>query len=500
MYIKSRCALLALTLALVNVLCAYAQLLPQVTPQTNKPPAPKPAQIVIQTSPDARVYLDDALKGQANAEGRMVIENPKPGDHALRVSLAGKRNHEQKVMVNAGQVTKITAVLADLAGTVVVQTSPGATVFLDGSSRGTTDATGKLSVPDVAAGSHELRISAGGKKDYQQKINVTAGQEARINASLADLAATLVIQTSPGAAVFLDGSSRGATGARGQLAIPGVAAGSHELRITAPGKREYRQSITVPAGQEARIEARLEDAGPPPPGTLRENPKDGLKYVWIPPGSFVMGCPPTDEDCNSFEKPPHPVTISKGFWIGQTEVTVGAYKRFAAATVRQIPAAPDFNSGWANESMPIVTVTWNEAHDYCAWAGGRLPTEAEWEYAARGGSTAPRYGPLDEVAWYGVNSGSQTHPVGEKRANGFGLYDVIGNALEWVNDWYEEKYYRSSPSQDPPGPTSGTKRGLRGGYFALKSKVMRVSNRGGGAPGDRFPGSGIRCGGQVFGP
>jgi len=497
---KSRGALLVLTLALFNLLGARAQLLPQVTPQPKKPPAPKPAQIVIETSPNARVFLDDALKGPANSEGRMVIENPKPGDHVLRVSLAGKRDHEEKVKVLAGQVTKITVVLADLGGTIVVQALPGATVFLDGSSQGTTDASGHLAVPKVAAGSHEVRVSANGKKDYRQKVSVAAGQEARVNATLADLAGTVEAQTSPGATVFLDGASRGVADAQGQLAIPGVAAGSHELRITAPGKKEYRQSITVAAGQEIRIEARLEDAGPPPPGTVRENPKDGLKYVWIPPGNFGMGCPPTDDDCNGFEKPPHPVTISKGFWIGQTEVTVGAYKRFAAATARQMPAAPAFNSGWANEKMPIVTVTWNEARDYCAWAGGRLPTEAEWEYAARGGSAEPRYGPLDEIAWYAVNSGDQTHPVGEKRPNGYGLYDVIGNALEWVNDWYEEKYYRSSPSQDPPGPRSGSKRSLRGGYFGLKPKVMRVSNRGGGEPGGRFPASGIRCGGQVFGP
>ncbi len=516
---RIRCSLLAMTLALVNVLCAYAQLLPQVTSQTNKP-----TQIVIQTSPNARVYLDDALKGQANSEGRMVIENPKPGDHALRVTLAGKRNHEQKVMVVVGQVTRITAVLADLGGTVVVQTSPGAAVFLDGSNRGTTDAAGQLSVRDVAAGPHELRISAGGKKDYRQKVTVSAGQEASVNAPLAGLAGTVEVQTSPGAAVFLDDSSRGTTDARGQFAIPEVAAGSHELRITASGKREYRQNISVPAGQGARIEAHLEDAGPPPPGTVRENPKDGLKYVWIPPGSFQMGCSPGDNECAGDEKPPHQVTITKGFWLGQTEVTVGAYKRFAAATGRQLPPAPTFNRGWANDSLAIVTVTWNEAHEYCTWAGGRLLTEAEWEYAARGGSTAARYGPLAEVAWYDANSGNQTHPVGEKRANGFGLYDVLGNALEWVNDWYDEKYYRSNPAQvlawgnrrnrpendekyyrsnpaqDPAGPTRGTKRVFRGGNFAHKSKFVRVSARDGGAPGDRFLGVGFRCGGEVFAP
>ena len=214
-------------------------------------------------------------------------------------------------------------------------------------------------------------------------------------------------------------------------------------------------------------------------GEVKVNPKDGLKYVWIPPGTFMMGCSPGDSECDDDEKPPHQVTITKGFWMGQTPVTVGAYKRFAAATGRQMPAElrKALNSGWANEAMPIVEVRWDDAQAYCGWAGGRLPTEAEWEYAARGGSTEARYGDLDEIAWYADNSGNQTHEVGQKRANGFGLYDMLGNVWEWVNDWYDQNYYQNSPSQDPTGPASGQLRVLRGGSWFDCPRYVRVSYR-----------------------
>ena len=200
---------LILVLVLVNVLGASAQLLPEVTTPPNEPSSPKPAQIVIQTSPDAQIYLDDVYKGQASPQGRLVIENPKPGDHALRISLAGKQSYEQKVTVVAGQVTKVASVLADPAGTVVVHTSPGAEVVLDGIGWGTTDAKGQLTIHDVPAGSHDLRVRSSGKKEYRQTITVPAGQEANIEAALPDVPGTVLVQTSPAAAVFLDGSSRG---------------------------------------------------------------------------------------------------------------------------------------------------------------------------------------------------------------------------------------------------------------------------------------------------
>jgi Flp pilus assembly protein TadD len=183
--------------------------------------------------------------------------------------------------------------------------------------------------------------------------------------------------------------------------------------------------------------------------------------------------------------------------MGKTEVTVAAYRTFTVGTGAQMPTAPNFNVGWGNQDIPIVNVSWDDATAFCGWAGGRLPTEAEWEYAARAGSTEARYGALDEVAWYNANSGGQTHEVAQKRANGFGLYDMLGNVWEWVNDWYDQNYYQRSPSQDPIGPTSGGLRVLRGGSWQGNPGDVRVSSRDWGASFAGGVGDGFRCVGEV---
>jgi formylglycine-generating enzyme required for sulfatase activity len=236
---------------------------------------------------------------------------------------------------------------------------------------------------------------------------------------------------------------------------------------------------------------------------VRENPKDGLKYVWIAPGTFMMGCSPGDNDCYEMEKPSHQVTITRGFWIGLTPVTMEAYKQFAEATGRQLSLLPGFEEGWANgnnpavrlsrEINPITGVTWDEAQAYCGWMGGRLPTEAEWEYAARGGNTEARVEPVDEVAWYVQNRGSQTQDAPQKQVNGFGLIDMLGYLTQWVNDWYDRSYYHSSPSQDSQGPTTGENRTLRGGTWLINPRLVHVYDRIGIDPNRRHGNIGFRC-------
>lgn len=228
---------------------------------------------------------------------------------------------------------------------------------------------------------------------------------------------------------------------------------------------------------------------------VRKNPKDDLTYIWVPPGTFTMGCSVADRDCFADENPAHPVTLSSGFWMSRTEVTVRAYKRFAGLPVTPVSEAGNdpVHTQDGSDQMPAVDVTWPEAADYCRWAGGRLPTEAEWEYAARARSSAPRYADADQIAWYEANSLESSHPVGQKQANAFGLFDVLGNVWEWVGDWYSPTYYSQSPATDPPGPASGQMRVLRGGSWLNPDNLIRASDRARSDPEVRFNYFGFRC-------
>jgi formylglycine-generating enzyme required for sulfatase activity/predicted Ser/Thr protein kinase len=243
-------------------------------------------------------------------------------------------------------------------------------------------------------------------------------------------------------------------------------------------------------------------------GSSATNAKDGLEYVWIPKGEFQMGCVPNDPDCDPDEKPRHAVTLTKGFWMGRTDVTVAAYESFVGATGGKMPEAPEFNPSWRERSHPVVNVSWDEASAFCEWVGGRLPTEAEWEYAARAGKDGNRYPWGDTIDHADANYGSDdgrgglaqgadrwvnTSPVGSFPANDWGLVDMSGNVLQWTKDWYAQTYYGSSAPADPHGPISGIMHIFRGGAWTTPAKMLRSSWRFWGTPDARRDFIGFRC-------
>jgi len=204
----------------------------------------------------------------------------------------------------------------------------------------------------------------------------------------------------------------------------------------------------------------------------RTNHKDGLIYVWIPPGTYWTGCLPGDAQCIGWERKRAEVRIDAGFWIGQTEVTQAAYKKV-------MNADPSFYHG---ANLPVDRVGWSDAIAYCSRLGMRLPTESEWEYAAYGGTIELPKESLNSIAWYDANSNDTTHPVGGKQPNEFGLFDMLGNVWEWVSD-VGAVDLGASPNA----------RVLKGGSFYNAARDIRVADRL-GAPIDlRHRDVGFRC-------
>jgi formylglycine-generating enzyme required for sulfatase activity len=186
-----------------------------------------------------------------------------------------------------------------------------------------------------------------------------------------------------------------------------------------------------------------------------------MKFVTVVPGEFMMGCSEGDESCNADEHPLHRVRITKAFDIGAYEVTQAQWTSVMGTN-------PSASRG---DTLPVETVSRTEVDDFLSQLNARndgnryrLPTEAEWEYAARAGMSTPREGSLEAIGWYAGNSDDESHPVGGKKPNAWGLYDMLGNVREWVADQYSATYYASSPTDDPIGPPPGQGgRGRRGG-------------------------------------
>jgi iron(II)-dependent oxidoreductase len=220
---------------------------------------------------------------------------------------------------------------------------------------------------------------------------------------------------------------------------------------------------------------------------------DGATMHLIRAGEFAMGDPSASPLADN--RPSHSVTLAD-YYMGETEVTNAQYAAFIAQTGRRPPRFWE-QAEFSGERRPVVGVTWDDANSYARWAGKRLPTEAEWEKAARGGLTDARYpwGANAPDAARAVFGGATASPalVKSTAPNGFGLYDMAGNVWEWCADFYDPGYYAVSPASDPRGPLFGTTRVVRGGSYLSDALGLEVSRRSDLAPSDANAVTGFRC-------
>ena len=363
------------------------------------------------------------------------------------------------------------------------------------------------------------------------------------------IATVLVNSDPPGAAVLLGEAWKGTTPCTVTAELGARQTTALDIALACPGYQHAVRHVELARGTLATLNVTLEkipvalppEAAPPnppappvsvpvippapvptppptppaPPVKVRINPRDGAEMVLIPAGEFLLGSDGAEIYAGAEEEPRHRVYLD-AFYIYKDDVTVAQYRKFCQATERAMPVEPAW--GW-HDDHPVVSVSWDDAAAYAAWAGVRLPTEAQWEKAARGGQQAsfvwgnawpPPKGAgnfADETCgksgkypkWSFVNGYDDgfvnTAPVGSFAPNGYGLHDMAGNVWQWCADWFDRGYYRTSPSHNPTGPATGTARVLRGGAWrdVCVPQYLRVARRLSERPSVHSDGNGFRC-------
>ena len=437
----------------------------------------------IKSSPSgAHLFINDQQAGDTPHLQKQI----KLGSYKLKLF---KKNYLPKTIEvecgdkDRGLVKNVTVDLTGDFGSLKINTQPqGAAVRLDGKDKGLTPLTDNM----LKSGIHKIKLTLDGHYDFETSVKIDQGGTHVINETLTPKMCVVKIKSvdekekAVSGDISIDGEVKGKTPAILKLICKG-----HDIKITSK-KGSWNGSIILSEGEKKDIKAVIKSVNKSKPD------KYGMVWVTIPGGTFTMGCSLSDSKCKSQEKPPHKVKIST-FEMLETEVTESQYK----AVTGKDPSK-DHNGGGGPNS-PVENVTWYKAKAFCKAVGGYLPTEAQWEYAARGGTTTKYYcgdspSCLDDIAWHKGNSGNHKHDVKGKKPNAYGLYDMLGNVYEWVADWNNGSYYyKVSPEDNPTGPISGSGRVVRGGGFGNAYDYLRVSYRLFYAPSVDVYFLGFRC-------
>ena len=435
------------------------------------------ATLTLTTAAEAEIWINDQLRGKGSWTGDLSS-----GAYTIECRREGHRKTIKELAVTpsmTGQTIPLAAPVP-IYGMVDISSSPaGADIYIDNVKVGTSP----MIIPECLIGSHTVSITKQGYSQFTQTINVAENTTTEVSATLQN-GRPITITAADNAIIHIDGTSMGTSTFSGNLAY-----GQHTVYAELNGKRTDSKTIDVTMGSTAAL----------PNVTLSflENKTFTVKgvtftMVAVEGGTFMMGA--TSEqgsDAGSDEKPVHQVTLSS-YYIGQSEVTQALWK----AVMGNNPVESDFG-----DNRPVIDVSWDDCQDFVIKLNQltgkrfRLPTEAEWEYACRGGKKSRRYkysgsNIIDDVAWYDGNSSDETHPVAIKSPNELGLYDMSGNVYEWCQDWYCD--YSSAAQTNPTGASSGSYRVFRGGSWNYSAKYCRSSIRFINTPGYRKFNLGLR--------
>ena len=363
---------------------------------------------------------------------------------------------------------------------ITLSVDGGAEIWVNGEKKGTGTWTGSLN-----AGAYSVECRQASHRSSQQTVTVEEGRDRTVYLTApSPIVGTLSLLSTPlGATIKVDGKDCGTTPRN----IDDLLIGQHTVTLSFKGYDERRATVEIKEQQTADLNLTLTKTavsatpsvgGTPSASGGRTFTVKGVSFVMMPVegGTFQMGgTAEQGSDAYNSEKPAHSVTLSS-YSIGQTEVTQALWQAVMGSN-------PPYNKG---DNLPVVYVSWNDCQKFITKLNRltgqkfRLPTEAEWEYAARGGKLSKGYkysgsNTLADVAWYKDNS-SETHPVATKLPNELGLYDMSGNVFEWCQDW--DGSYSSSAQSNPMGPSSGSYRVYRGGSWDCIAVNCRVPRRG----------------------
>ena len=422
------------------------------------------------------------------------------GVYTLRVQKEKYKDYSTTITIEDGKTTTIRPSLEANFAQVTLTTNEGADIYVDGNRLGTTRWTGTLEL-----GEHSVEARQTSHHSAYTNVRVTpqsAGQTVTLNNPL-PIYGSLIVDGSPADVdVYVDGKKVGTS----PLFVSELLIGTHKIRLEKDGYDQQEKTVQIAENQESMLDFTLTKTvakapvvpAVPQGGAVETITVKGVSFnmIKVQGGTFTMGA--TSEqgsDAESGEKPTHQVTLSD-YYIGETEVTQELWQAVMGTTIQEQAKKGKYVTSLygVGNSYPMYYISWDDCQTFITKLNQltgknfRLPTEAEWEYAARGGQKSRGYkyagsNTLSDVAWYVDNSSRKTHPVKQKKANELGLYDMSGNVYEWCQDWHGN--YGSAAQTNPTGPSSGSYRVYRGGSWGISASDCRVAYRCDNSPGNR---------------